>query len=42
MGEKAQMASHIDAEDRDVMHRQVAGSPQDRAISPQHQRQVGQ
>ena len=34
MGEKAQMASHIDAEDRDVMHRQVAGSPQDRAISP--------
>ena len=42
MGEKTQMASHIDAEDRDVMHRQVAGSPQDRAISPQHQSKVGQ
>ena len=42
VGKKAQMASHIDAEDRDVMHRQVASSSQHRAIPPQHQRQVGQ
>ena len=42
MGQKAQMAAHVEAEDRHPERRQMAGRPQNRAIPPKHQGQIGE
>ena len=42
MGQKAQVPAHVEAEDRHPERRQMAGRPQDRAISAQHQGKIGE